>query len=230
MREKLPFDSIIFLVGIGAPANLYHYLVTNIVEQFGIDVKTIVWWDQDDCGVKELDSILKDKKVLLVGHSAGGIIALQALERHPNSITNLIMLDSHIVHSSKFTPKMPDFLESMIKNNNSSVIDAVNEAYIPVLQDPSDFDASIKKIITWNDTNLSKVLAKIKSKSHSVFYISCTDQHYQMHDDNSEHEMLDVWKESGIDLFFMPMNHFDLILPQFAKNISIQIANWFKNK
>ena len=83
---------------MGAPVNLYNNLAQGFRRYFpNAKLHILAWWDLADFGSKVINDLLQNSQAILLAHSAGGIIALQALDKFPANVKKLIMLDTHVI-------------------------------------------------------------------------------------------------------------------------------------
>lgn len=221
-------ESIIFLAGLGAPIAIYNDFIQLLRDQIPHKTfHTLEWWQQQDFGSKELAGFLQDKHSILIGHSAGGSIALNALAHSPESIQRVIMLDSHTLKGMNKLPSIESFLAILLSQDSHEVIERVGEAYQLVVNDPAQFDRALLFVSAWVKDDLAQVFAKIESMdTHTVLHIASTDAHYKMLDEENKKEVMRFWSQHRIDAECIPMTHFDLIMPDHASSIVKAISRW----
>lgn len=218
----------IFIVGLGAPANLYTNYLDNLKKYFP-QTKFFVleWWNQDDFGVNQLQSYISNSKVILIGHSAGGVIALQALAKWPKWVEKVIMLDSHFLRTKSHLLKVSHMLDIMLSNDNSTVNDRVKSAYAPIIDNSLAFNKALEFAIEWVNTSFDQVCPLFNTMpAHSALQIGFTNPSYQILNVKDKKALLASWEKFSVDVKFLPMNHFDLIDDKQADHINRLIADW----
>lgn len=77
----------LFFVGIGAPAHLYTDYLDDLKNRLPeTKLHVIEWWNQPDFDTREIESYIDHSELTLIAHSAGGVIALQVLEKWFNFV------------------------------------------------------------------------------------------------------------------------------------------------
>ncbi len=221
-------NTIVFLVGLGAPNELYNDLIKNIKEHIPHDIFHVLeWWNQDDFGKKALNQYLENTNALLIGHSAGGSIAIQALADSPDVVRQVVMLDSHTLKGIKQLPSIEKFLDILLSHDDEEIINQVRNAYAPLIKDSSAFDRTLEFLSEWVKNDLTTVCTSIKAMSdHRVLHMGFTNSQYEVLDAEHENELKNFWGQYHFDTEFLPMSHFDLIKPRFAKMIVQKISEW----
>lgn len=221
-------NTIIFLVGLGAPIELYNNLIENIREQVPHKAFHVLeWWNQDDFGKNELNRYLQQTSTILIGHSAGGSMAIQALVDSPDVVQRVVMLDSHTLKGMKPFPPIEKFLDILLARDSAETIEKVRTAYIPVINDTTAIDRALEFLSAWVKNDFPEVCTTIKAmQDHTVLHMGFTDSHYQVLDTEHEIELKNFWGQYNFDTQFLPMSHFDLITPSSAKLIAHKISEW----
>lgn len=221
-------NTIVFLVGLGAPIDLYSDLIKNIRELIPHEAFHVLqWWNQDDFGKNELNRYLKNTNAILIGHSAGGSIAIQALADAPDVVRRVVMFDSHTLKGIKPLPSIEKFLDILLSPGSAEVINKVRNAYLQLVKDSTAFDRALEFLSLWVKNNLPEVCSKIKAmQDHTVLHMGFTNSQYQVLDAEHENELKNFWGQYNIDTQFLPMSHFDLITPSRAKLIAQKISSW----
>src|SRR5437773_2368557 len=125
---------VIFLVGLGAPASLYANYLDDLKKRLPqTNIVALEWWNQADFGVNALQSEINNSEVMLIGHSGGSVLALQALATMPGLVKRIIMLDSHFLHTRNALPTVSRALDIMLSQSSSSVAKQVKNAYLPLI-------------------------------------------------------------------------------------------------
>ncbi|HSW71741.1 MAG TPA: alpha/beta hydrolase [Gammaproteobacteria bacterium] len=224
------FDNCIILVGLGAPSSLYATLSENISKtqpQFPIQI--LNWWDCADFGKQDLENATRNKQTLLIAHSAGGVIALQAIADAPQNIKRVIMLDTHALSKITHLLQVEHLLEIVLSGSDPKVRNQVIQAYQPIINRHQSFDASLQFAANWANTRLDETGKQIQQMApHRVLHIGFTDSSYQLLDQAHEAEQRAFWIKYQIDKEFMPMHHFDLVLQEQAAAITSQMMTWLK--
>jgi len=222
---------VVFIVGLGAPASLYtDYLddLKKVLPQKKLFI--LEWWSQDDFGINTLQSYIGNSDVMLIGHSAGGVIALQALAKWPDLVKKIVMLDSHFFRTRNALPAVSRMLDVMLCNDNLTIENRVKNAYAPILDNALTFNKALKFAVDWVGDNFDQVCAMVNSMSaHSALYIGFTNPGYQTLNMADKKVLLASWEKFSVDVRFIQMNHFDLIDVNYAANINQLIADWLTN-
>jgi pimeloyl-ACP methyl ester carboxylesterase len=218
----------VFLVGIGAPASLYIDYFDDLKAHLPeTNVFVLEWWKQDDFGISALQSYLGKAEMMLIGHSAGSVIALQALAKWPASVKKIIMLDSHFQRSRNALPTVNGMLEIMLSQDPTELQDRVKNAYAPILENDLVFNRALEFAIKWVNDSFDQACTMLDAMpAHSALQIGFTNLAYQMLNAEDEKTLFAFWEEFGVDVECLPMNHFDLIDEQSAASINQVIAGW----
>jgi pimeloyl-ACP methyl ester carboxylesterase len=221
-------NTIVFLAGLGAPIQLYHPLLEIIREQIPHQAfHTMEWWNQNDYGKNEIQRYLQHSNAILIGHSSGGSMAIQALVDSPDKIQRVVMLDSHAPTATKPLPSIEKFLDTILSPDSTEIIAKVRNAYAPLVNDSTAFDRAFEYLSQWVKYDLPKVGSTIKSmQDHTVLHMGFTNSHYQVLDAKEEHELITLWGQYHFDTQFLPMSHFELIKPSHAKIVVEKISSW----
>jgi len=221
-------NTIVFLVGVGAPIELYNDLIESIREQIPHEAFHVLeWWNQDDFGKNELNRYLQNTSAILIGHSAGGSMAIQALADSPDVVRRVVMLDSHTLKGMKPLPSIEKFLDILLSRDSAEVIDKVRNAYASVVKDSRAFDRALEFLSEWVKNDLPEVCSIIKAmQDHMVLHMGFTNSQYQVLDVEHENELKIFWGQYNFDTQFLPMSHFDLIEPSRAKLVVHKISSW----
>lgn len=221
-------QTVIFIVGLGAPEDLY-------VDYLG-DLKTTLphakflvleWWNQDDFGMTTLQSYIGNSDVILIAHSAGSVIALQALEKWPAFIKKIIMLDSHFLRSHHVLPTIERMLEIMLTKDNSTIQNRVKDAYAPMLVNDAIFKNALQFAINWVNEHFDQACNLFDTMpAHAALFIGFTNSSYQILNSEEQNTLSALWQKHNVDVKFFPINHFDLIEENNAKRINQCIVNW----
>lgn len=218
----------VFIVGLGAPASLYaDYL--NDLKKYLPQTKIFVleWWNQDDFGINALQSYIGNSDVILLGHSAGGVIALQALAKWPSLVKKIIMLDSHFLHTKNTLLTVSRMLDIMLSKDNLTIKNRVKNAYAPIIDNSLAFNKALDFAIEWVNTSFTQVCTMFNTMpAHSALHIGFTNPGYQILSDEDKKVLLLLWEKFNVDVKFLPMNHFDLIDDKYAASINQLIAAW----
>lgn len=220
-------SQILFLVGIGANAGLYAAFVEELRKAFPqANVSVLEWWQQPDFGMQSLQKALQDDKTFLIGHSAGGVVSLQALQRWPEAVERVVMLDSHQIHNTGKLPSIPKMLEIMLAMDVSEIRQQVEAAYAPVVLDDTQFYKAFTALVQWVNSDLEDVFLQIKKLGHRVLHVGFTDGNYKKLDGSGVQMEKELWGKFGIDIQCLPMNHFDLIEGRQAVVVCDAIKKW----
>src|SRR3990167_9228982 len=112
----------VFLVGLGAPASLYADYLDDLKKHLPhTKLFVLEWWSQDDFGMNALQSYIGNSDAILIGHSAGSVIALQAFAKWPALVKKIIMLDSHFLRTSNNLLIVSHMLDVMLSNDSSTL-------------------------------------------------------------------------------------------------------------
>ena len=224
-REK---NSIVFLAGLGAPIELYSDLIETIRTQIPHKkFHVLEWWSQHDFGKNELNRYLQNPNTILIGHSAGGSMSIQALADSPDVVRWVVMLDSHTLKGMSQLPSIEKFLDIILSCDSKEVIDKVRKAYVPLANDSKPFDRALLFLSEWVKNDFPKVCSAIKTmQDHTVLHMGFTDSQYQVLDAEHEKELSIFWGQNNFDTQFLPMTHFELILASRANMIVQEIADW----
>lgn len=218
----------VFLVGIGAPASLYvDYLDDLKAHLPETNVLILEWWKQDDFGINALQSYIGKSEMMLIGHSAGSVIALQALAKWPASVKKIVMLDSHFQRSRNALPTVSGMLEIMLSCDPTELQDRVKSAYAPILKDDLVFNRALEFAIEWVNDSFDQACTLLSAMpAHSALQIGFTNLAYQMLSPEDEKVLFALWEKFSVDVECLPMNHFDLIDERSASSINQVIAGW----
>jgi pimeloyl-ACP methyl ester carboxylesterase len=134
----------------------------------GLTEKLNIVWTLDDYTAWLRDSIDKDKnKVILIGHSNGGRIALSYTHKYPEKVEKLILVDSAGIYHNQLAVKLKRLMFKNIakigkKITSSSTLK--NLLYkVARESDYKDLDENTKKtMVNLISTDLTPVLSKIK--------------------------------------------------------------------
>lgn len=226
MKDKS--RAVIFLVGLGAPASMYACYLDNLKSYLSLKACHVIeWWSQNDFGISELQSCMADSEAILIGHSAGGAVALHALEKWPNQVKKVIMLDSHFLRSADKLSSVSGMLEVMLQNDNVFLQDKVKNAYATVVKNDRVFRVALKYAIQWvNESFDQACMLTATMPAHSILFVGFTDSGYQSLDAEGVNKLSYYWDKFGVDVKFIPMGHFDLVDEQYADIINQSLAGW----
>lgn len=220
-------SNILFLVGIGANAEIYQPFLQELQHQYPhAKLQTLVWWQEQDLGMKSIHNLLQDKKTLLIGHSAGGVIALKTFQQWPQLVQKIVMLDSHIIHQTNKLPSIEKMLSVMLEGDTPATQKIVQQAYAQVVQDDTQFYQAFHALVQWVNSDFELVAARFNSMPKFVLHVGFTDCNYKKYEADAMRTEQEVWGKFGIDVRCLPMNHFDLIEPAQARVINKLIADW----
>lgn len=221
-------SNIIFIVGLGAPASLYKNYLDDLQKRMPqATISVLEWWNQKDYGISKLKSYIGNSEAILIAHSAGGVIALQALEKWSQQIKKIIMLDSHFLHTRKALPTVKGILDVMLSHDTHSIRHLVKNAYAPIIDNDVVFNDAFAYAIEWVNNNFDNACATLKTLSdNSVMYIGFTNSSYEIINEDDKKSTLELWEKSNVEAKFLPMNHFDLIDNKHAANINQLIVDW----
>lgn len=226
-------ENIVFIVGLGAPENLYKNYLVNLKKYLPqTEIFILEWWKQADFGVKALKSYIGNSKTILIAHSAGGVIALQALIQNPASVKKIIMLDSHFLSSKSALPTVSHMLDLMLIKDKENIKIAVEFAYAPILANNVAFNKALEFAIEWVNQYFNQACAQLKmTLPHSALHLGFTNSSYQVLNPEDEKAALQFWNKFNVDASTLPMGHFDLIDEMNADSINQVIMKFFeKNK
>ena len=220
----------VFLVGLGAPASLYADYIDDLKKYLPQTTLFVLeWWNQADFGINTLQSYIGDSDVILIAHSAGSVIALQALAKWPTAVKKIIMLDSHFLRTKNTLVTVNHMLDIMLSKNNLTVKNKVINAYAPIIDNSLSFNKALEFAIEWVNVNFDQTCTLFNTMpAHSALLIGFTNSGYQILNAEDEKALLTLWKKFNIDLKFLPMNHFDLIDDKCAARLNQLIAGWFE--
>ncbi len=220
--------TVIFIVGLGAPANLYKDYLEDLKARLPqTQIMVLEWWNQPDYGINKLHSYIGNSEVILIAHSAGGVIALQALEKWPGQVKKIMMLDSHFLHTRKALPTVKSILDIMLSHDSPAIRHNVKNAYAPIIDNDVVFNDAFKFAIDWVNNSFDAARDNLKNlPAHSALHIGFTNSSYQLIDDEDKKAAKELWGKSNVDTKFLPMNHFDLIDDKHAANINQSIITW----
>jgi pimeloyl-ACP methyl ester carboxylesterase len=221
-------QTIIFLVGLGAPANLYDDYLDDLRKKLPqTKLFVLEWWSQNDFGLRILQSYIGDSELILIGHSGGSVIALQALEKWPNSIKKIVMLDSHFLRTHQSLPTVARMLDIILINNKLSIQNKIRAAYAPLLINDVAFTKALNYAIQWVNERFDMTCHSLNTlPSHSVLFIGFTNSSYQILNNEEINALSVQWKKINVDVNFFAINHFDLIENKNASVINQVIATW----
>lgn len=219
---------VVFLVGVGAPASLYKDYLDNLKKHLPkAKVFVLEWWNQEDFGISQLQSYIGNSEVMLIGHSAGSVIALQALMKWPAFVTKIVMLDSHFQRSKNALPTVSRMLEVMLSNNKPSIKNKIETAYAPHIDDASNFNKALSFAIEWVNTSFDSARNLFNvMPAHSALLIGFTNMSYRIMSSDDETTLTQSWKNFNVDVKSIPMNHFDLIDARYGESINQLIRNY----
>jgi pimeloyl-ACP methyl ester carboxylesterase len=229
MKEVAP--TVIFIVGLGAPASIYTAYLENLRSHLPqMELHILEWWKQTDFGVAGLQSTMEGKEVIVIGHSAGSVLALQAFSKGPGQIKKIIMLDSHFLRTQSALPGISQMLDLMLNQDDAATQNKVRAAYAQVVENDSSFKAALQFAVDWVNAYFDQVCPQLKAMPQSsVLYIGFTNPTYQKLNAENEEALLASWKKWGVDVEFFPSNHFDLIEVEQAAAINQLIADWLNH-
>src|SRR3990167_5770225 len=192
---------LVFIVGLGAPANLYRDYLDDLQTRLPqTQLMVLEWWNQADFGINKLQSYIGNSEVVLVGHSAGGVIALQALAKWPEQIKKIIMLDSHFLHTRKALPTVKSILDIMLSHDSPAIRHNVKNAYAPIIDNDLVFNDAFKFAIDWVNNSFDASCENLKIlPSHSALHIGFTNSSYQLMNDEDQKTALVLWGKSNVD-------------------------------
>jgi pimeloyl-ACP methyl ester carboxylesterase len=218
----------VFLVGLGSPASLYSDYINNLKKHLPkTTIFVLEWWSQDDFGINELQSYINNSEVILIGHSAGSVIALQAFAKWSTLVKKIIMLDSHFLRTRNVLPTISRMLDIMLSKDDSSIKNKVKSAYAPIIKNSLAFNKAFQFAIEWVSTSFNQVCTMFNAMpAHSALYIGLTNSSYQILSTEDEKAVLALWEQYSVDVKFLRMNHFDLIDDKYAVDINQLIARW----
>lgn len=221
-------NTIIFIVGLGAPAHLYADYLQNLKTLLPqSELLVLEWWSQDDFGMTQLQEYIGNSEVVLIGHSAGGSIALQAMMKWPALVKKIIMLDSHFLRTKNTLLSISRILDIMVNQDNVTIQNKVKDAYAPVVANSTQFTNALNYAIDWVNSSFDQACLHFnKMSAYSALLISFTNASYQMLDENDEIALLTQWKKFNVDVESLPMNHFDLIDKKHAAEINHLLVDW----
>lgn len=219
---------VIFIVGLGTPADLYTDYLDDLKKQMPqIELLVLAWWNQDDFGINLLRSYIDDSHVILIAHSAGGVIAFQALAKWPELIKKIIMLDSHFLRTPHALSTVAHMLDTILSKDNKVIQDKVKNAYAPILHDDATFNKALKFAVNWVNEHFDPSCNLLKMMpAHSVLFIGFTNSNYQILNDKDKSVLLRIWNKFNVDVKFFLINHFDLIESKSANDINQLIVDW----
>lgn len=218
----------VFIVGLGASASLYADYLDNL-KKYLPQTKLFVleWWNQDDFGISALQSYIGNSNVILIGHSAGGVIALQAVAKWPALVKKIILLDSHFLRTKNTLLTVSRMLDTILSKTNLTIKNKVKNAYAPIIDNSLAFNKALEFAVEWVNTRFDQVCTMFNTMpAHSALQIGFTNSGYQILNDEDERVLLAFWEKFSVDVKFFPMNHFDLIEDQYAAGINQLIADW----
>ena len=221
----------VFLVGLGAPASLYADYLDDLKKHLPhTKLFVLEWWSQDDFGMNALQSYIGNSDAILIGHSAGSVIALQAFAKWPALVKKIIMLDSHFLRTSNNLLIVSHMLDVMLSNDSSTIKNRVKSAYVPIIGNSLVFDKALKFAVDCVNLYFDQVCAMFNTMSaHSVLHIGFTNTDYQMLNGEDEKKLSGTWEKYNVDVRFLPMNHFDLIDAKYAGRINQLLEDWLAN-
>lgn len=220
-------NNILFLVGIGAPTEIYQPLLQQLQQCYSLaKITSLNWWQQADFGRQDIETALQDRQTVLVGHSAGGVVALQAWQRWSQLVQKIVMLDSHIIYRASKLPSIDKMLSVMLEGDNETLKQIISQAYAPVKSNDTQFYSAFTTLVQWVNSDFELVAAKIKQKPAFALHVGFTDTNYKKYNDDTIQQEQTIWGKYGVDVRCLPMNHFDLIESQHAREISKVIADW----
>lgn len=76
----------------------------------GLTQKTNKVWDLEDYIGWLHEKLKKDKEIILIGHSSGGRMALAYVNRYPEKIKKLVLIDSAGIYNNNLSLKLKRFL------------------------------------------------------------------------------------------------------------------------
>lgn len=220
--------TVIFIVGIGAPAELYIDYLADLKEQISpTKLWVLEWWNQHDFGMNLLQSYIDNSEVILIGHSSGSNLALQALIKWPKLVKKIIMLDPHFLRTTHTLPTVARMLDVILSEDNRVTQERVTKAYEPLINNDATFNNALKYAINWVHEDFDKSCNLLKTfPTHSVLFIVFTNSNYQIVNDGSKKIIRDLWENFNVDLRFLPTHHFDLIENKCARSINQLIKDW----
>lgn len=219
---------VVFIVGLGAPANLYTDYLDDLKKHLPQTKLLILeWWNQDDFGMHMLQSYIGNSDVILIGHSAGGVIALQALAKWPDLVKKIIMLDSHFLRTKNTLLSVSRMLDIMLSKDNIIIKNKVKNAYAPIIDDSVAFNKALDFAIEWVNVSFDQVCTRFNTMpAHSALHIGFTNSGYQILNAEDEKALLASWGKLNVDAKFIPMNHFDFIDKKYAAEVNQLIGGW----
>jgi pimeloyl-ACP methyl ester carboxylesterase len=173
---------VIFLVGLGAPASLYTDYINDLKKRLPYQPKLFVleWWNECDFGINELKIYINNSEVILIGHSAGSVIALQTLAQWPHLVKKIIMLDSHFLRKPASLATVSRMLETILSNDSLTIQQKVKNAYLPILENDLIFNKALKFAIEWVNHSFDNACTMLNTlPAHSSLYIGFTNSRYK---------------------------------------------------
>lgn len=221
-------QKIIFIVGLGAPACLYSDYLEDLKKQFPrAKVEVLEWWNQEDFGANRLQSCMDNSQTILIGHSAGGTIALQAFSKWPELVKKVIMLDSHFLRKGNALSNVSRALDSMISKANVTTQNRVKEAYAPILKNDIIFNKALTFAMKWVNEHFDRVCPLFNTMPvHSGLHVGFTNSSYDLLGEKDKKALLTSWEKFNVDVAFLPMGHFDLIDSKCATSVNQIIVDW----
>lgn len=223
-------NALIFIAGVGAPVDAYTHLIKRLQESIPHQsFHLLEWWSQDDFGEKALSKFVADGDAILVGHSSGGSMAIEALVQSPDKIKKVIMLDSHRLQSMSPFPPVEKMLEIMLGQDSPEIKRLVEQTYAPIILNSAVFLKAVNYLSQWVKNDFERVAAAIqKMPAHTVLHVGFTDNHYQILDATHEKEQEALWGKYNIDVECLPMTHFDLLSADKTDIIMKLLISWLQ--
>lgn len=219
---------IIFIVGLGAPASLYDDYLEDLKKKMPqAEILVLEWWSQKDFGFHTLQFYMNHSNVILVAHSGGSVIALQALEKWPDQIKKIVMLDSHFLRTQKTLPTVTRMLDVMLKDDDIQIQNKVRQAYAPVVDDDIAFNQAFHWAVQWVNEKFELTCHLLNAMPmHSVLFIGFTNASYQILNPEEQNALSTLWKKFHVDIYFVLISHFYLIEKMSANAINQIIVDW----
>jgi pimeloyl-ACP methyl ester carboxylesterase len=226
--DSIKKNTIIFFVGLGAPANLYTHYLNDLRKRLPqTQLQVFKWWNQQDFDINILKSYIENTNVTFIGHSGGSVVSLKALMKWPHLIEKIIMLDSHFLKSRDSLPSVSDTLEIMLKHDNSIIQEHVKNAYKPVIENPANFNNAFQSAITWVNTWFNEACELLSTlPAHSALHIGFTNSRYEKLNIEDKKTLEVFWNKYHVDVKTFLINHFDLIDVKEAAAINQCIVEW----
>lgn len=222
-------ETLVLIHGLSSAHNYWEPVIETFKSQFQIIAPDLLGFGQSpwpiskydlNAQIRELDKILPSKPFILMGHSMGGLIAIELAKRYPEKVKQLILLAPPSLNSRK------ELKQILKKESTIESIMALDTFWAPlacyvheVLGDESFYmlGPSVKSYIPFsllksaamhNWPSYNKSLKKIVLKNRALDFNPRKDLNYHIIlGENDRYSKNDLMKAKFKNLTLLPAGH-----------------------